>query len=140
MPLVRISLKRGKSDAYVQAVADGVHEAMTATIHVPDEDRFQIISEHEEGRLITHPSYLGIARTENAVIVQITMLAGRTTEQKQALYRRIAENLQANPGVRREDVMVVASENGADDWSFGNGEAQFASRTYEELRGKGKPQ
>jgi 4-oxalocrotonate tautomerase len=135
MPLVRISIKKGKPDAAIQAISNGVHEAMVATINVPPDDCFQIITEHEQVRLIAHPNYLGIARSGDAVIVQITMLAGRTTAQKQALYHAIAANLQNDPGVRPEDVMVVVSENGADDWSFGNGEAQFASRTFKEIRG-----
>ena len=139
MPLVHISLRKGKSDAYVQAITDGVHEAMVATINVPPADRFVIVSEYEQGRLIADPAYLEIARTDEIVIVQMMMLAGRSVEQKQALYRRIAANLASSPGLRPEDVMVVLSENGVSDWSFGNGVAQFASRSYEELRG-GKPQ
>lgn len=139
MPLVQISLRKGRSDAYLQAVADGVHEAMVATINVPPADRFLMISEYDAGRLIADPTYLEIARTDEVVIVQMTLLAGRSVEQKQALYRQIAANLAADPGLRPEDVLVVLRENGVADWSFGKGEAQFASHSYEEIRG-GKAQ
>ena len=110
MPLVRIAVKKGKSDSKILAIANGVHEAMVSTINVPTKDRFQIITEHEEGRLIADPTYLGIARTNDTVIIQITLLAGRTTEKKQALYRQIADNLAADPGTCPEDVMIILSE------------------------------
>ncbi|QBD74693.1 tautomerase family protein [Ktedonosporobacter rubrisoli] len=125
MPLARISLTEGKSEAYIQAIADGVYEAMRATIDVPEGDRFQIISEHKLGHLIADKTYMGIERSNDVVIIQITMKGGRTPEKKKAFYRRIMQNLTANPGLRKQDIMVVLNENDLIDWSFGNGEAQL---------------
>lgn len=125
MPLVRISIPSGKSAAYARGVADGVHEAMRATIDVPEADRFQIITEHMPGSLIIDPTFLGVERGADALIVQITLRAGRTIDQKKALYRAVAENLHARLGIRKQDVMIVLSENALIDWSFGNGEAQY---------------
>lgn len=124
MPLVRISHRSGLSEAYRQALSDGVQEAMASTVNVPPDDRFHILTEHASG-LVFDSRYLGIERSPEWVAIQITLRKGRTTEMKQALYRRIVENLAAKPGVRPEDVMICLVENDLADWSFGNGVAQY---------------
>ena len=125
MPLVRIELRRGKSPDYRKAIADGVYEAMRETIQVPPDDRFEIVSEHDGAGFIYDRQYLGIERSDDFVVVQITLRRGRTTDAKQALYRRITERLRESPGIRSEDVLITLVENGPDDWSFGKGEAQY---------------
>jgi 4-oxalocrotonate tautomerase len=127
MPFVRISLRQGKTAEYRAKIADGVHQAMVATINVPLLDRFQVITEHAADGLIYDPTYLGINRTDDVVLIQITLNAGRTVEQKRALYKKIAELLAIAPGVRPEDVMVNLVEVGKEDWSFGNGIASYAT-------------
>lgn len=124
MPLVRISHRAGVTDAYRQALSDGVQEAMASTVNVPPNDRFHILTEHASG-LLFDAHYLGIERTPNWVAIQITLRRGRTLEMKQALYRRIVENLAMQPGVRPEDVLICLLENDLADWSFGNGVAQY---------------
>jgi 4-oxalocrotonate tautomerase len=126
MPLVRIALRAGKSESYRRAVADSVHRAMVETINVPAKDRFQIITEHGPSDLIYDPSYLDIARTDGVVFIQITLNSGRSVELKKALFARIAALLSDNPGVRREDVLVSLVEVAKENWSFGNGIAQYA--------------
>lgn len=126
MPFVRISLREGKPPAYVRAIADGVYEAMLATINVPAGDRFQVITEHLADGLIYDPGYLGIRRTDDVVFIQITLNQGRSLELKKAFYARIAENLTKNPGMRKEDVLVNLVEVPKENWSFGNGIAQYA--------------
>ncbi|WP_242345388.1 tautomerase family protein [Anaeromyxobacter terrae] len=126
MPLVRISLRAGKPAAYRAAVGDAVHRAMVETMNVPAKDRFQVITEHDAAGLVYDPSYLDIARTDELVVVQITLNAGRTLEMKKALYARIAELLSTSPGVRPEDVLVSLVEVTKENWSFGNGIAQYA--------------
>lgn len=127
MPLVRISLREGKSAAYRQAIGEAVHRAMVETINAPASDRFQVITEHSPDGLIYDPSYLNIDRTDDVVFVQITLNAGRTTEQKTALYARITQLLAESPGVRPQDVLINLVEVPRENWSFGNGEAQYAS-------------
>lgn len=126
MPLVRISLRAGKPDVYRAAIGDAVHRAMVETINVPAQDRFQIITEHDAAGLLYDPSYLDISRTDDLVVVQITLNAGRTTEMKKALFARIAEHLATSTGMRREDVLVSLVEVSKENWSFGNGVAQYA--------------
>ncbi len=125
MPLVRVSLVKGKTPEYRRKVGDAIHRALVETIDVPPLDRFQLITEHEPGDLVYDPGYLGIARTNDIVIVQITLSAGRTLEKKRALFRRIAENLAAL-GLRREDAWVNLVEVPKENWSFGNGVASYA--------------
>lgn len=124
MPFVRIHVPQGLPEATLRSIADGVHEAMVATIHVPPGDRFQVLHEHAVGRLIADGHYLDIRRSDAPVFVQITLHAGRPPEKKRALFARIASELQERAGVRPEDVLVVLTENASADWSFGNGEAQ----------------
>ena len=126
MPLVRISLREGKSETYRRALADGIHRAMVDAISVPPLDRFQVITEHPAESLIYDPTYLGIVRGDDVVFVQITFNAGRSTEQKRALYARMAELLGVIPGLRPQDLLISLVEVSRENWSFGNGQAQYA--------------
>lgn len=126
MPLVRISLRAGKPPEYRQALGEAVHRAMVETINVPELDRFQVISEHAAGDLIYDPTYLGIQRSDDVVMVQITLNQGRTVEMKRALYARIVELMTADPGVRPGDVLINLVEVPKENWSFGDGIAQYA--------------
>ncbi len=128
MPLVRIDLLQGKSAEYRRSIGNAIHEALTATFNVPDDDRFQIITEHAPDDFIINASYLGIERTADCVIVQLTANDTRTVEQKRALFKAIADNLNRQVGLRREDVFVSLVEVRKENWSFGNGEAQYASQ------------
>jgi len=127
MPLVRIALREGTSAEYRRAIADGVHQAMVDAIAIPADDRFQVISEHSADNLIYDPQYLGIKRTDRIVLIQITLSAGRKPGQKRALYKRITELLAKSPGVRPEDVVINLVEVTWEDWSFGNGVAQYTA-------------
>jgi phenylpyruvate tautomerase PptA (4-oxalocrotonate tautomerase family) len=99
---------------------------MMEAINVQAGDRFQIFTEHQPGTLVIDPAYLGIQRSEEAILVQITISAGRTLEMKKALFARIAERLAKSPGLRQEDVFVNLVEVAKENWSFGNGIAQYA--------------
>jgi phenylpyruvate tautomerase PptA (4-oxalocrotonate tautomerase family) len=125
MPLVRIELQRGKPAEYRRAIADGVYEAMRETIQVPERDRFEVISQHDPDDFVYDRQFFGIERSDDFVVVQIVLRRGRSTEAKQALYRRISERLRETPGIRPEDVFITLVENGTEDWSFGNGQAQY---------------
>jgi len=117
MPLVRISLLKGKRPAFRRDIGDAIHRALVETINVPPADRFQVLTEHEPGDLVYDPGFLGIARTNDIVIIQITVSAGRTTAQKRALFRRIADNL-SSLGLRREDAWINLIEVPKENWSF----------------------
>jgi 4-oxalocrotonate tautomerase len=125
MPLVRIDLRKGRDAAFRRDVGNVVYEAMLS-VGVPKDDRFQVINEHDAGNFLFDPNYLGIHRSDDLVIIQITWNEGRTLEQKKALYKAIAGGLSAL-GVRPEDVFINLVEVKKENWSFGNGVAQYAS-------------
>lgn len=126
MPLLRISLLAGKPESYLQKLGDAVHRAMVETINVPAQDRFQLITEHSKSQFIYDPSYLNIRRSDDLIMIQITLNQGRTTEMKKALYKRIGELLEKELNLRKEDVLINLVEVPKENWSFGNGEAQYA--------------
>jgi 4-oxalocrotonate tautomerase len=126
MPLARIDLPAGKPASYVRAVADVVYDAMVATLKAPKDDRFQIICEHGPGTLLIDPSYLGIERSAEALIVQLFLNEGRTLEAKKEFYKAVADGLHERLGLRREDVFIGLVEVKKENWSFGNGIAQYA--------------
>jgi 4-oxalocrotonate tautomerase len=125
MPLVRIDLRKGKPDTYREAISRIVHEALVS-VGVPKDDRFQVIAEHDSPNFVFDLNYLDIRRTGDLVIIQITWNEGRTTEQKKALYKAIADGLAAGVSLRKEDVFVSLVEVKRENWSFGNGIAQYA--------------
>jgi 4-oxalocrotonate tautomerase len=125
MPLVRIDLLQGTTPAYRQALSDGVHQAMIEALQIPPDDRFQVITEHAPGGIVYDPQYLGIHRNDKIVFVQITASAGRKPMQKRKLYKRLAELLQANPGLAPENLLINLVEVVWENWSFGNGVAQY---------------
>lgn len=126
MPLARIDLIKGKSEEYRQAIGEAVYQALRS-IGVPEDDRFQIITEHEPANFIFAKSYLGVEHTGDLVMIQITFNEGRTTAQKQTLFKAIAEGIHAATGLRIGDVFVSLVEVKRENWSFGNGVAQYVS-------------
>ena len=125
MPLLHISMRAGKPDAYRRAILDGLYRAMREALNVPEGDEFMTISEHDATNFRCGNAY-GVRRSDDAVLIQITVFATRTAEQKKALYRRIAELLGENPGIQPEDVFVNLLDAPAENWSVGHGLAQFA--------------
>jgi phenylpyruvate tautomerase PptA (4-oxalocrotonate tautomerase family) len=126
MPLSRISLRHGKPARYRKAVLAGVYAAMRETFEVPDDDRFMIVSEHDAESFVYGQNYLGIDRSDDLVIVQLTVSNTRSVAQKKALFARIVEKLAQNPGIRPQDVFINLVEVAKENWSFGNGSAQYA--------------
>ena len=125
MPLVRIDLRRGKSAAYKKAISDGVYQALREIFTVPENDRFMVVTDRADEDFFYAPNYLDIEHGPHFVMLQITVTNTRTVEQKQALYARIVELLEKNPGIRRQDVMINLIDVGKENWSFGDGIAQY---------------
>jgi 4-oxalocrotonate tautomerase len=127
MPLVHVSLRRGKPAAHRQAILDGIYRALRATFDVPEEDRFMTITEHDETDFSYSRTYLGIDRSDDLVMIQLTVSNTRTVEKKKALFRQIAANLTADPGLRSEDILINLVEVLPENWSFGRGIAQYVA-------------
>ena len=127
MPLVRITLRTGKSPEFLRDAANAVHEALVAQANVPADDRFQIIDEVPHDHLVAHATYAGMERSDNVIFIEITLNAGRTVEVKRALYADIAKRLQDALDVRPDDVLINLVEVTKENWSFGKGLATYAS-------------
>jgi phenylpyruvate tautomerase PptA (4-oxalocrotonate tautomerase family) len=124
MPLVRIDLKRRGDRRFGRKVGEVVYRTMTEIIGVPDRDNFQVITEHDDG-LVYDPGYLGIRRSDGILLIQITLSEGRTVEAKQRFYRALTDRLSSELGVRLGDVFINLIEVRKENWSFGEGVAQY---------------
>jgi 4-oxalocrotonate tautomerase len=125
MPLLHISLRAGKPEAYRQAIFNSLYRAMREALNVPEDDQFMTITEHDAANFRYGNGY-GVARSADVVYIQITVFNTRTVEQKKALFRRTAELLGENPGIQPEDIFVVILDAAKENWSVGHGLAQFA--------------
>ena len=125
MPLVQIHLRKGQPVEFRRKVGEIVYQTMMDTINVPPKDNFHIITEHDENSLIYDPEYLNVQRTDG-IVIQITLNKGRTTELKKAFYEKLAERLHSELDIRMEDVFINLVEVKKENWSFGNGVAQYA--------------
>lgn len=126
MPLVRIDLLEGKTAEFKTQLGELVYDSMLETIGIPEEDKFVVVNDLKAEELIFSTNYLGVDRTDGIVIIQITMNEGRTTEVKKALYKTVADKLNSQLDVRKEDVFINLVEVNKENWSFGNGIAQYA--------------
>ena len=126
MPLVNIAMRAGKPEAYRQAIFDNLYRAMRDTFNVPEDDQFMTITEHDAANFRYSPTYFDVARSDDLVFIQITCNNTRGLEQKKALYKRVTELLGESPGIRPEDVFINLVEVAKENWSFGNGLAQYA--------------
>ena len=119
MPLVNISILKGKPPEYIKAVADGINSAVIETMGFPDDDRYQIIHEIEPHCLQYQD------REGDRVMMHLTMRAGRSNKSKQGFYAKVSENLSKSPGIDPANILITIVENHDIDWSFKDGEAQF---------------
>lgn len=126
MPLVRVSVTQDISNEHLQRISHAVHESMVTTFKVPAKDRFQVLTRHAPNELICAPEYLDIVHSGPVVFIQITCNEGRTTEMKKALFARLAASIEAGGLIRAADVIVSLVEVNKENWSFGNGIAQYA--------------
>ncbi len=122
MPLARIDMIEGKPAEYRQTVGDVVYQAMVEVLKAPENDRFQVIAQHAATDFVFDPHFFGIERSPNCIFIQLTLAAGRTTEQKRGFYKKVVDDLHTRLGVRRADVFISLVPVALEDWSFGNGE------------------
>lgn len=127
MPFVRIDTLKRPDPTFLPRAGKAVYDAMRATINIPDRDNFQVLTEHEPGQLVFDPGFMGIERTQGFIAIQITMSEGRKPPEKRALLKAIAERLHEELDVRPQDVLINLVEVKWENWSFGNGIAQYAT-------------
>jgi 4-oxalocrotonate tautomerase len=129
MPLVRIDLAQNASAERVRVVSEAVYKAMVDIANVPPHDKFQVITRHAADEIVyPEEGYLGLTYSPDLIIIQVTWVAGRSTEAKKQFFRRIADEIHEKQQVRKEDVWISLVESGREDWSFGGGEMQYAPK------------
>jgi phenylpyruvate tautomerase PptA (4-oxalocrotonate tautomerase family) len=129
MPLARIDISKNASDELVRIVSDAVYRAMVEVANVPAHDKFQIINRHAPDEIIyPQEGYLGVQYTAGLILIQVTWVAGRSTDIKKKFYRQIADEIHEKGGVRKQDVWINLVDCSREDWSFGNGEMQYAPK------------
>jgi phenylpyruvate tautomerase PptA (4-oxalocrotonate tautomerase family) len=121
MPFARIDLAQGKTAEYRATVADVVYEGIVGVLKAPEGDRFMVIGEHKPENFVYDAHFLGIERTPDVIIIQVTSTVGNTKEQKVAFFKQIADELNRRLNMRREDVFISLVFVDREDWSFGNG-------------------
>jgi 4-oxalocrotonate tautomerase len=127
MPLARIDLIEGKTADYRKTIGEVVYDAQVEVLKAPKDDLFQVIAEHPAQNFIFDPNYLGIQKSKDCVFIQVTLNAGRTVDQKRAFYKAIADGLHERLRLRRADMMISLIEVSKENWSYGNGEAQYVT-------------
>ncbi len=128
MPLVRIDLSKKHSEGFAQQVGDIIYNVMREYINVPEDDKFQIITRHDAMEINIPKSYLGIEYSESIIFIQATISFGRSIEIKKKLYKAICETLVKKLNVRPQDIFINLLEVNKENWSFGNGEMQYADK------------
>jgi 4-oxalocrotonate tautomerase len=129
MPLVRIDISKNASDELIRMVSEAVYRAMVEVANVPAHDKFQVINRHSADEMIyPQEGYLGLNYTPGLIIIQVTWVAGRSTDVKKKFYRQIADEIHEKGGVRKQDVWINLVDTAREDWSFGNGEMQYAPK------------
>jgi 4-oxalocrotonate tautomerase len=129
MPLARIDISKNASDELIRIVSEAVYRAMVEVANVPAHDKFQVINRHAADEMIyPQEGYLGLNYTPGLIIIQVTWVSGRSTDVKKKFYRQIADEIHEKGGVRKQDVWINLVETGREDWSFGNGEMQYAPK------------
>jgi phenylpyruvate tautomerase PptA (4-oxalocrotonate tautomerase family) len=128
MPFVRIGVSESLTRAQRRTIADCIHQSLVEVVEIPPDDRFQLLDVYDADSMYADPQYLGVSRSKHVVFVQVFLRRGRSVQLKQRLYKRIAESLHVSAQIRREDVFITLVENELEDWSFGNGVAQYVER------------
>jgi 4-oxalocrotonate tautomerase len=127
MPLIRISMRRGRPASHPATIVDGVYRALRETFEVPENDLFAVVHQHDADEFVFDANYFGFERSAGLVIIQLTVANTRGITQKKALYAAIAANLQKEPGLKPDDIFISLVEVKREDWSFGGGVAQYVA-------------
>lgn len=127
MPLIRISMRRGRPASHPAAIIDGVYRALRATFEVPENDLFAVVHQHDADEFVFDANFFGFQRSAGLVIIQITVANTRGVTQKKALFAAIAAHLQQEPGLKPDDIFINLLEVKRENWSFGGGVAQYVA-------------
>ena len=116
MPLVKISLRKGRSPEYKRAILDGVHAALVEAFRIPDHDRHQQIYELDSDNFEISPP-----KSDRFVVIEIIAFQGRSPDAKKKLYAAIVQNLGKSPGIAGDDILIIVHEPPLENWGIRGG-------------------
>ena len=129
MPLARIDLSKDAPPERVRVVSEAIYHAMVEVANVPLHDKFQVVTRHAPDEIIyPEEGYLGLNYTRDLIIIQVTWVSGRSVDVKKKFFRRIADEIHEKAHVRKEDIWINLVNTNREDWSFGDGEMQYAPK------------
>jgi 4-oxalocrotonate tautomerase len=129
MPLARIDLSKDAPPERVRIVSEAIYHAMVEVANVPLHDKFQVVTRHAPDEIIyPEEGYLGLNYTRDLIIIQVTWVSGRSVDVKKKFFRRIADEIHEKAHVRKEDIWINLVNTNREDWSFGDGEMQYAPK------------
>jgi phenylpyruvate tautomerase PptA (4-oxalocrotonate tautomerase family) len=129
MPLARIDLSKDAPAERIRVISEAVYNAMVEVANVPVHDKFQVVTRHAADEIIyPKEGYLGLSYTAGLIIIQVTWVGGRSVDVKKKFYRRVADEIHEKAQVRKEDIWINLVDSAREDWSFGNGEMQYAPK------------
>ncbi len=122
MPLVTVTLRKGKSTDFKSAVLGAVHRALVAS-GVPEADRFQRVIELGPDDFRFDPTYpdVSVPRTDDFVLIEVLLSVGRSVKVKRKILSDIMGSLAAAPGLNPDNVMVMFKETQWENWAFAGG-------------------
>lgn len=124
MPLVRFDVIEGRNEASLKELLDATHRAIVKAFGVPERDRYQVVTQHPANELIIQDTGLGFERGRDVVVISVTSTE-RSNREKKEFYQLVVQELGEKCGIEPNDIMISIVSNGAADWSFGFGKAQF---------------
>ena len=122
MPLVTVTLRKGKSREFKSAVLTAVPGALVAS-GVPETDRFHRVLELDADDFRYDAEYPGLSspRNDDFVLIEILLSFGRSVKVKRKILADIMAGLVEAPKLNPENVMVCFKETAWENWSFGGG-------------------
>jgi phenylpyruvate tautomerase PptA (4-oxalocrotonate tautomerase family) len=121
MPTARIDLAKGKPKDYRAKVAEIVYRGIVEQLEAPEDDNYVVIHEHDPENFFWPKSFLGLDHTPDIIFIQVVTTVGAEVSQKRAFMKAMADELEKQVGLRREDTMINLIYIKQEDWSFGNG-------------------
>jgi phenylpyruvate tautomerase PptA (4-oxalocrotonate tautomerase family) len=128
MPFARIDLSNDYPEGSGQQVGEIIYGALQQYLNVPENDKFQVITRHDNNELVTPKTYLGIDYSEGIIFIQVTLNEGRTTEMKKSFYKAVCDGVVQKLKVRPQDIIINLIEVNKENWSFGNGDMQYGPK------------
>jgi phenylpyruvate tautomerase PptA (4-oxalocrotonate tautomerase family) len=111
--MVKLYALRERLEGRRKALSDAVQGALVDAFGLPPDKRAHRFFPLEREDLFAPPD-----RSDDYVLIELTIMAGRSTEAKKRLVRRLFERLAVEVDIAPQDVEVVILEAPPENWGF----------------------